>query len=165
MTGRSHPGPFVPGQVPQRLLSGICRPGAVLVILGWLLAGTGLYLGCLVLEYYWNFAEWRPRWDWITGAILVWISASSAVLYLLSSIPAGRVSAAISLLACLSLAVVAGIALPPEPLREGLFGREVSSPLWYRGGRLLVMALPMAWWVSRRGVAFGRRQARWNTLL
>ena len=48
---------------------------------------------------------------------------------------------------CLALLILGFYVLPSEPLNQGLFARERPSPLWYRGARLGVLALPALFWV------------------
>ncbi len=111
--------------------------------LGWVFSGLALYLGCLVLDLYWNLAEWKPRWDWTAFLLFAWIAASLLTYRLLTRSLGGTLSITISLIVSVALASLGIYAAKAELLSEGLFGREASSPLWYRGGRLVLMALPL----------------------
>lgn len=115
----------------------------LLVCAGWVLGAVFSYAGFLVLELYWNFAEWKPRGDWVTWVLLGWIASTLVALWLLARIGRNRIGEAAAILSSVALLVLGLIAFPAEPLSEGLFGREASSPLWYRGTRTLLMALPL----------------------
>jgi amino acid permease len=53
-----------------------------------------------------------------------------------------RLTKSIALSLCLALVGMAVYVIPAEPLKPGFLGREFSSPLWYRLGRLgLVLSL------------------------
>ena len=60
-------------------------------------------------------------------------------------------SRGMSLLLSLFLLGLGAYVSRAEPLSNGLLGREASSPWWYRGARLSVLALPVVFW------AFGQR--------
>jgi hypothetical protein len=49
----------------------------------------------------------------------------------------------VSIMTCAFLLGLAIYTFPAEPLTTGLFARELSSPLWYRGGRLVLMTIPL----------------------
>ena len=118
--------------------------------LGWVLCGAGLYGAILLLDVYWNLLNWRPRWDWPTYVLLGWMIVVLAGQWRLAKIPRGRWNQVISLMVGLALVAVAGLALGPEPLSEGLLGRDDPSPWWYRIGRAIVLALPLATWMVTR---------------
>jgi hypothetical protein len=54
-------------------------------------------------------------------------------------------------MSCLFLVAVAVYATPAEELSAKVFfGREFSSPLWYRAGRLVLMCVPGSFLVVAR---------------
>jgi hypothetical protein len=134
---------------------------AILLTLGWLGAGAGLYLMVVSLDVYWNLFNWHPELDLIAWGFLVGIFAVLVALRLLAGATNDRVSRVVSLVVCLALLVLAVYVLPREPLTGGVFGRDHSSALWYRSGRSIVLSLPSAFWVLglfrlRRGARLAR---------
>jgi hypothetical protein len=117
---------------------------------GWLGAVLGLYVCLVGLELYWNFFDWLPRWDWKVALFFVAILMMLTAVWFLRRGTPDRFSRAVSLLLCLALIALALYVLPPERLSEGLFARTSPSPLWYRGGRLIVMWLPAVFWVRKK---------------
>ena len=129
---------------------------ALFFSLGCLVASTALYVSLLLLDIYWNLVSWHPRWDWTVSTLIALTFASTLSLGLLARSPRDRPSRVISLVVCVLLLSLGAYALPPEPLSAGLFGRLASSPLWYRGARLVVMGLPLVLWVwARRSATRG----------
>ncbi len=120
-----------------------------LLSLGWLAVAIWLYAVMLGLELDWNLVDWVPRFDGRTGILLAAGVAGLVVAWCLAGANRTRVLQVFSFVACLALMGVAIYVLPAEPLTHGLFARTSPSPLWYRAGRLLVMALPGAFWLAR----------------
>ena len=124
---------------------------ALLLSAGWLLAAGALYFGILLLECYWNLVDWTPRWDWAAASLLAWNAATLAAMGRMARATPHPLSRGMSLLLSLFLLGLGAYVSRAEPLSNGLLGREASSPWWYRGARLSVLALPVVFW------AFGQR--------
>jgi hypothetical protein len=107
-----------------------------LLILGWLGCALSLYLGLVALDFYWNVPDWQPRFDGIVMGIFAPITLSILGVAFLSRCSKDRLTKSIAVLLCLALVGLAVYVIPPEPLKPGFLGRESSSPLWYRLGRL-----------------------------
>ena len=118
----------------------------LLLFLGWLVAAFALWVLLVALEIYWNLRDWQPRLDSRFMAIGLGVSAALAVMWMLARVGRQRSARAVALVICLALLSLGVYVLPAEPLTSGLFAREIQSPLWYRGGRLGVLALPMLFW-------------------
>jgi hypothetical protein len=123
---------------------------SALLSAGWVMAAAALYAGMLLLEVKWNLFNWRLQWDGQASLLVAWALGGLSVIWLLAGITRDRVSRSIALVTCLVLAAIAIYVLPPERPATGLFGRDAPSPLWYRGGRFLLMSLPAAFWILRR---------------
>jgi hypothetical protein len=122
----------------------------LLLHIGWVLAAGGLYLPLLLLDVYWNLVRWHPRLDWMGSALLVWVLAAIVAIAWLVRVAQDPVSRGVSLALSVFLVGLGAYACQPEPLTTGLFERESSSPLWYRGARLLIMGLPFIIWLCAR---------------
>ncbi len=123
---------------------------SALLSAGWAMAAVVLYADMLLLEVKWNLFNWRQQWDGVALWLLAWALVDLSAFWLLAGISHDRVSRSVALVTCLLLVAIAIYALSPEKPASGLFGREAPSPLWFRGGRLLLMALPLAFWTARR---------------
>lgn len=123
---------------------------AILLSLGWLLAAVGLYAALVMLELYWNLYDWQPKLDLNASGLIFGMLALLAAIRLLARASGNRFSRGSSLVICLALLALAVYVVPAEPLTEGLFAREATSPFWYRAARFAVLALPSAFW--SRGV-------------
>ena len=119
---------------------------AILLSLGWLLSAAVLYAALVALELYWNLYDWQPKLDLIALGLILGILAVLAAIRLLARAGKDRFSRGVSLAICLALLALAVYVVPAEPLTQGLFGREASSPFWYRAGRFVVLALPGVFW-------------------
>jgi hypothetical protein len=108
----------------------------------WFLTAIGLWAALLGLEFYWNSFGWHPRIDLLAGGLLTATGAMLAMIWFLARVPEPRLARTVTLLLCLALAALAAYALPPEPSTPGAVPIESASPLWYRGGRFALMALP-----------------------
>jgi hypothetical protein len=123
---------------------------ALLRIGGWLIAAIWLYTALLILDLYWNIATWRPAWDGTALALIAGVGLGLTAFGFLARSSSTRTERAVGLLIALFFLGLALYVFPAEPLTEGLFARKMSSPLWYRAARLLVMFFPAAaWWNSR----------------
>jgi len=105
---------------------------STLLIIAWVLAVAGLYVGLVILEFYWNVPEWQPRLDFRALVLIWWVMATLAFICFLARISDGPLTQAVSLLLCLALCALAVHVFPPEAAKTGLFGRESPSALWYR---------------------------------
>ena len=119
----------------------------ILLLLGWVGAAFALWVLLVVLEIYWNLYDWQPKADSIALGLGFGIFSAVAGMWLLARARRQVAARGASLVMCLALLVLGVYVLPPEPLNTGLFAREQASPLWYRGGRLAVLALPALFWV------------------
>ncbi|HWW02413.1 MAG TPA: hypothetical protein VNZ64_22130 [Candidatus Acidoferrum sp.] len=127
---------------------------AILVTLGWVAAAAALYVTLVSFELYWNLFDWQPRMDRNAFGLVFGVCAVLVAIRFLARAASDRMSLGVSLVLCLGLLVLAIYVLPSEPLTQGLFARKQPSPLWYRVGRLVVLALPGSLWaravLSRR---------------
>jgi hypothetical protein len=119
---------------------------AILLSLGWLLATAALYAALVTLELYWNLYDWQPKLDLIASGLILGMLAVLAAIRLLARAGCDCFSRGVSLVICLALLALAVYVDPPEPLTQGLFGREAPSPFWYRAGRFVLLALPGVFW-------------------
>jgi hypothetical protein len=124
---------------------------ASLLILGWLAAGFTLSYCICVLALHWNFWNWGPAWDAETMIELSGLVLSVAAFWFLAKFSRDLPSRTGSFLvcgACLVMAVLAAIYwLPPEEARGFLLGRNRPSPLWFRGGIVLLWCIPIVIWL------------------
>ena len=120
---------------------------AILLTLVWVVASVALYAAFVALEFDWNVWDWQPNLDLFDWGLLVAMFAFVLLMRLLATACPDRMSRGTSLVFCLALFVLGCYVLAPEPLTQGLFARERSSPFWYRFGRLVVLALPTVVWV------------------
>jgi hypothetical protein len=128
---------------------------ALLLSAGWLGAVTSLWLCLLVLDIYLDLVSWHPRWDETVALILGCTLTALFGIGFLARTTRERPVRIMSLMLCVFLVGLGIYAFPSEPLSTELFGRVEASPGWYRGTRVLVMALPLAfwccpWWRERR---------------
>ncbi len=132
--------------------------GSIRLILGWLAVGLWGYVNMLLVELYWNLVDWEPRADWKSLLLLLCVLANLVASFVLARATRNPAARTVSLFFCVVLVGIGFYVLPAEPLGHGLFARTSPSPLWYRGTRLIIMALPSlfwAFWLLRR-----RRGAR-----
>jgi hypothetical protein len=135
----------------------------LLLSTGWLAAVLALYVGLVWLECYWNLYDWLPRLDLQATALVGGVIATLAVIRLLTRATHDRFTRALSLVFCLALLALAVYVSPAEPRTGGVFARESASPVWYRGGRFVALALPGVFWgcaVLRRRLAIGETEVR-----
>ena len=130
------------------------------------MAVVGLYLALVLLELHWNLDDWRPQLDSQAIVMVLGSLAALATIGLLTHATRDRVSQAISLVLALAILSMAIYVFPPEPSSQGFFARYRPSPFWYRGGRFLLMAMPIAFWTfgvvrqrktRSRSASFGMR--------
>ena len=119
---------------------------AIFTTLAWFLVNA-LFLALIVgLEFDLNFFSWQPRWTLQVGGCVAGIPILVVMLHYLARATQGKWVLAISSLACLALLGIVLCAVGAEPTSTGWFGRTAPSPAWYRGGRVLVGCMPIAFW-------------------
>ena len=123
---------------------------AIVLIVGWTVAFLSLYLGLVALELYWNLFDWLPRLDLRSLGLVIILLAALAATWWLARLSMDCGSRIFSLVGCLALIALGVYVLPPEPQPHGLFSGRSHSPLWYRGGRLVVFSCPGFFWVFAR---------------
>ena len=130
--------------------SALCfrRVKSLLLAAAWLAAVAGLYLPIAALEFYWNIPDWQPRFD-AYAMIFAWLALTCSLLASLLAVLTGRNKPwrAFSLVPCAVLLALGIYLWPAEPLSPGLLGRDLSSPLWYRGARAALLGLPALSWL------------------
>ena len=119
---------------------------AILLTLGWLLAAAGLYVALVMLELYWNLYDWQPRLDLRALGLFCGMVTVLVAIRFLARADGNRLSRGVSLVICLALLALGVYVFPAEPITHGMFARETPSPLWYRAGRFVLLALPSVFW-------------------
>jgi hypothetical protein len=120
---------------------------STLIILAWIITTVGLFLGLLILDFYWNEPAWEPEGDSIARFLVAWLAAMVVAFWFLSRASVNRATRMFSFLICLGLFALAIHVLPAEPVKSGLFARPSASPVWFRGGLALILAAPGIFWV------------------
>ena len=120
----------------------------MLLIVGWILVLGANYFVFLALELYWNWFDWVPRFDLKSLGLLIGLLCVLVATWELARVPIHRVARIASFMGCLALFIIGAYVLPEEPKTAGLFSRESPSPLWYRGGRFMVMSCPSLLWAA-----------------
>jgi len=120
---------------------------STLIILAWIITTVGLFLGLLILEFYWNVPAWEPEGDSIAGFLVAWLVAIVVAFWFLSRARVNWAARMFSFLICLGLFALAVHVLPAEPVKSGLFARSSPSPAWFRGGLALILAAPGIFWI------------------
>ncbi len=129
---------------------------SILTLLGWLAACFVFYWAMTMLDLLWNFFDWSPKFDPDVVMAGLEIAGSILAIWLLARITRDKVSQTGSCVLCVILVAVAVVWAWPETVSdphffksygEALLARRSPSPLWFRGGRVLVMALPAMFWV------------------
>ena len=126
----------------------------ILLVLGWLLGATALYVALVLLELHWNLYEWRPTLDLTTLGLILGMCVILVLIGLLARASFHPAVRGVSFLIALALFALAVYVSPREPLTHGLFARTRTSPLWYRAGRFAILASPTTLWT------FGLRRHR-----
>jgi len=128
---------------------------SMLLITGWLGAAV-LFLSALQwLEWSWNLFSWRFNMDLLdlnAVACAAGILLALSAIWFLAKATRDRVTWGVSALLCLAFVGIAIAKFPAEAVSQaGNFGaRGEASPLWYRGGRVLLMCLPAVFWLYWR---------------
>jgi hypothetical protein len=119
----------------------------ILLSIGWFVAALGLYVALVILELYWNLNDWQPKLDSRASGLIIGVGSILVAIRFLARANSHRIGQGVSLVLCLALLALAVYVFPREPLTQGLFARQQSSPLWYRASRLVVLASPGVLWV------------------
>jgi hypothetical protein len=135
---------------PEQRKTALSTRISILLVAGWLVATSGLYVALVLLELRWNLYDWQPRYDLQGDCLVCGTGCLIYVFWLLAKAGGNRVIRTVSFLACLALLALGVYIMPPEPLTAGVFGREQSSPSWYRGARTLALILPGIFWSLNR---------------
>jgi amino acid permease len=125
---------------------------AIMLSVGWLAATGALLYAVLRISLQWNFFDWSPKWDFKTIAEAIGVAAVLAAIWFLGKASRDKISRSVAILACLALVCLAIAWFPAEPTTQGFLGRSQPSPLWFRGGRVLVLCVPGVfwfWWIRR----------------
>jgi len=122
----------------------------IVLSIGWLVAALALYAALLNLEVHWNLFDWHPKLDSIAVGLIIGVCAVLVAVRFLVRATSHRIGQGLSLVLCFALLALAFYVFPPEPLTQGLFAREHSSPLWYRAGRFVALASPSVLWSLHR---------------
>ena len=128
---------------------------AVLLIIGWLAAGCTLLYSVFALDWDWNLFSFSPKWNlpviWEMLGILVALPA----IWFLAKVSRDKANGVVSLLLCVLLAGLAVWWLRQDEHAAYIWSSHGEIPLWYRGGRTLLLCVPsvfLVWW-TRRHVA------------
>ena len=101
---------------------------AILLILGWLVASLALWVLLVVLEIHWNLYNWEPKVDSFALGLGFGVASALACMWLLACANRQPMPRGASLVMCLALLILGVYVFPPEPLNQGLFARERTSP-------------------------------------
>src|SRR5208283_1934627 len=87
------------------------------------------------------------------------IFLADAAIWFLARASRDKTSRAVSLLVCVLLAGFAVWGLHQDESKHDIFGAHYEIPLWYRGGRTLLVCVPGVFWVwwTRRHLGQNRR--------
>ena len=123
----------------------------VLLLAGWLVATGGLFAAVWALDVHWNLFSWGGGWDFRALFYVLCVLAAVVATWFLARSTRDRAVAIASLV--LSV-VLLGFGLYLL-LAESDPWPGKPSPIWYRGIRALLMALPLVFWLGHR------REGRW----
>jgi hypothetical protein len=127
-------------------------------------------------DFNWNFFNFHPKWNLELIGEMSGILVALAAIWFLARASRDKTSRVVSLLVCVLLAgfgVAGSLAEPldrPQPVQKPEISRQMSgnqaiaeyfvktaiarvfdrsepSPIWYRGGRMLLMFVPGVFWV------------------
>ena len=118
-----------------------------ILIVGWLGAIGMLYAAVMSISLYWNLFTWRPVLDFKVLACGLVMAGALVMIWFLARSTRDKAIQVVSLIGCLSLLGVAIFWFPLEANNSGFLGRSRPSPLWFRGGRVLLASLPSAFWL------------------
>ena len=122
----------------------------ILLVIGWLAAGCTLFYSVVMWDIGWNF--FHQEWDMGTIVAMLGILVALTAIWFLAKASRDKANCALSLLLCVLLAGIAVMGLHQDENAKGIFGGHYYIPLWYRGGRTLLLCLPgvfWIWWIRR----------------
>ncbi|MDF1565983.1 MAG: hypothetical protein P1V51_23310 [Deltaproteobacteria bacterium] len=114
------------------------------VVLLWGGVGAAIFGSMAYLDLDLNLFDWHP-----TPEASTWVALGVGLLGLVAVLPLTTItdhalSVAVAWFVVVGLCIFGLYLLPAEPLSpDTLLGRDQASPLWYRGGRVVAMALPV----------------------
>ncbi len=150
---------------------------SILLIIGWLAASFTLTYGVAGWDCNWNLFHFSPRWNLGVMVELSGVLVALVAMWFLAKASRDKTSRGVSLLICVFLAAGSVLFFPsekisvPQPVPalspqmtsdqamhyimkiridraiSSIFSRSVPSPLWFRGGRTLLLSLPGIFWV------------------
>jgi hypothetical protein len=128
---------------------------AILLIIGWLAASCTLLYSLFRWEFNWNFFTFSPKWNLELIAEMLGVLVADVAIWFLAKASRDKASRAVSLLVCVLLAGLAVAVLHEDEHARGMFGGPRTIPLWYRGGRTLLLCVPSVFWIwwTRRHLA------------
>jgi hypothetical protein len=139
---------------PQQLVREFKKVGndskimrALLLVIGWLAAGFMLLYGVAGLDFGWSFFGFSPKWSLQSAPEMCMIFVALPSVWFLAMASRDKVSRVVSLLVCVFLAWLAVYFLHADEDKTGIFGGHYDVPLWYRGGRTLLLCVPGVFWV------------------
>lgn len=120
---------------------------ATLLVIGWLAFSLMLFGSVVSLDLDWNFFNWSPHFSIQAIIDLSTLAAALTAIFFLARVTRGRVARIVSLLVCVAMFSFALANSAPEPRTSGWFGRSRPSPVWFRGGIVMVFAMPGVFWL------------------
>jgi hypothetical protein len=152
---------------------------AILLVIGWSLTSCMLCYSMLGWQFDWNFIHFSPRWNMQLVPAMTGICVALTATWFLAKASRDKTSRITALLFCVILVACSISCLPPEKITtppipalgsnmtsdeivhyawkiriERALSRSAPSPFWYRGGRALLLCLPVAFcalsWRARR---------------
>jgi len=127
---------------------------SLLMLIGWLAGCFALLQATVMLDFHWDFFDWHPQFDSEALVAGLEIVAGIVAIGFLGRVTRDKASLIVSCVLCVALLALAVAWISPEPVPQPPFrsygdapgARHCASPVWYRGARLFVMALPAAFW-------------------
>ncbi len=128
---------------------------AILLIIGWLATGCMLFYSAVALDFDWNLFGFSPKWNLQLFPEICSLLVALPAIWFLAKASRDKANCAVSLLVCMLLAGFAVYLLHDDESKQGILRGHYEIPLWYRGGRTLLLCVPsvfLVWW-TRRHVA------------
>jgi hypothetical protein len=128
---------------------------AIMLVIGWLAASCALAYSVALWELDWNFFWFSPKWDLGLIYAMLGVLVALTAIWFLAKASRDKANCVVSLLLCLLLAGIAVWGLHQDEHATGIMGGHYEIPLWYRGGRTLLLCVPGVFWVwwTRRHLA------------
>ncbi len=123
---------------------------AILLMIGWLAAGVLLLYGMICLEINWNLFKFSPQWNSAVPVQIFCLGGAIIAMWFLAKATRDRASRAMSLLGCLLLIGISFYIVFHHDFFHDVdyaHGRGTLSPLWFRGGLMLLSCLPEFFWI------------------